>query len=139
MEQRSFRRKEIFAYAAGRRLPIQMSDQDLLADSDVWKILGRRWTLAILHNIANAETIRFIELKKALIGISGTMLSERLLELENEGLVEKKIYHSMRPKSEYRLTAKAKELLLIMRDVHVWRAGRTSADKGQQLATPLSP
>jgi len=116
-----------------------MSDPGFLRAAGIWKVLGRRWTLAILENLNAAEALRFTELKRSLT-ISGTMLSERLLELENEGLVEKKIYRSTPPKSEYRLTAGAKELLLIMRDLGVWRTGWNSANKGHQLATtPLSP
>jgi len=44
--------------------------------------------------------IRFNELKKILSGISGTVLAERLLELEREGLVTKKIYPEIPPKVE---------------------------------------
>jgi|GEM_PF-4470576 len=112
-----------------------MSEPEFLHTSDIWKILGRRWTVDILEKLNAEEAPRFNELKRSLT-ISSTMLSERLLELENEGLVEKKIYHSIRPRSEYRLTAKAKELLIIVSDVRVWCIGWNSADKGHQLAIP---
>lgn len=48
----------------------------------VWRMLGKRWTLAILKSMGSKEAARFNEIKKALAGISSTMLSERLLELE---------------------------------------------------------
>ena len=50
------------------------------------------------------------------------MLSERLLELEREGLLTKKVYGSVPPKAEYRLTASARELVVIMSDVCAWHA-----------------
>jgi DNA-binding HxlR family transcriptional regulator len=50
------------------------------------------------------------------------MLSERLLELENEGLLTKKVYGSVPPKVEYRLTASARELVLILTEVCTWHA-----------------
>jgi DNA-binding HxlR family transcriptional regulator len=103
-----------------------MSDQGLLAASDLWKILGRRWTLAILHNLASADAMRFTELKKAVSGISGTMLSERLLELEAQGLLSRKIYESVPPRVEYRLTASACELVELMGQICRWYARWTS-------------
>jgi DNA-binding HxlR family transcriptional regulator len=44
----------------------------------------------------------FTEIKKLLASITSTMLSERLLKLEREGLVIKKIYSTVPPKVEYR-------------------------------------
>ena len=66
-----------------------------------WRMLGKRWTLPILKIMGSRETMRFCEIKKALSGISSTMLSERLLELEREGLVEKRTHYST--KVEYSL------------------------------------
>jgi DNA-binding HxlR family transcriptional regulator len=43
-------------------------------------------------------------------GISSTVLADRLLELEREGLISKKIYPEIPPKVEYRLTVQAREL-----------------------------
>jgi DNA-binding HxlR family transcriptional regulator len=78
------------------------------AESDVagaWRILGKRWTLPILKSIGSKEAMRFYEIKRAMVGISSTMLSERFLELEREGLVAKKIHYS---RAEYSLTASAR-------------------------------
>ncbi|HEY7733263.1 MAG TPA: helix-turn-helix domain-containing protein [Nitrososphaera sp.] len=115
-----------------------MSELEFLRVAGIWKILGRRWTIAILDSLNAAEERRFIELKNAL-RISSTMLSERLLELEKEGVVEKKIHSSMPPKVKYRLTDAARELLVIMRDLGIWRARWNSASQNDKLATiPLS-
>lgn len=87
---------------------------------DIWSILGRRWSLLILKNLSTKETIRFNELKRALAGISSTVLSERLLELEREGLVSKKIYPEVPPRVEYSLTPQAKELEVIIKELVRW-------------------
>jgi DNA-binding HxlR family transcriptional regulator len=102
-----------------------MSEAGLLAD-DIWKMLGKRWTVSILQELAFAQVLRFTELKKSLPEISGTMLSERLLQLEFEGLITRKVYSSVPAKVEYGLSASAKELLLLMRQVWDWHARRTS-------------
>src|SRR5919108_4883029 len=87
---------------------------------DVWELLGRRWSLHILKNLSTREVIRFNELKRSLPGISSTVLSERLLELEREGLVTKKIYPEVPPRVEYSITPQARELEVIIKDLARW-------------------
>jgi DNA-binding HxlR family transcriptional regulator len=87
---------------------------------DVWELLGRRWSLHILKNLKTKEVIRFNELKRSLSGISSTVLSERLLELEREGLVTKKIYPEVPPRVEYSITPQARELEVIIKDLARW-------------------
>ncbi len=86
----------------------------------VWEVLGRRWSLHILKNLSTKEVIRFNELKRSLTGISSTVLSERLLELEREGLVTKKIYPEVPPRVEYSMTPQAKELEVIIKELARW-------------------
>ncbi|MCI0422469.1 MAG: helix-turn-helix transcriptional regulator [Acidobacteria bacterium] len=87
---------------------------------DVWEVLGRRWSLHILKNLSTRNVIRFNELKRALAGISSTVLAERLLELEREGLVTKKIYPEVPPRVEYSMTVQARELEVIIKDLARW-------------------
>jgi DNA-binding HxlR family transcriptional regulator len=96
------------------------------AEGDVacaWRMLGKRWTLPILKIVGSKEAVRFCEIK-ALLGVSGTMLSERLLELEREGLMEKRIHYS---KVEYSLTASARELCAILAELDAWWSMRRPA------------
>jgi DNA-binding HxlR family transcriptional regulator len=72
-------------------------------------------------------------LKKVLSGISSTVLADRLLELEREGLVSKKIYPEVPPKVGYRLTTRAKELEVIIKELAKWAAGRHQGCKNLQL------
>jgi DNA-binding HxlR family transcriptional regulator len=44
-------------------------------------------------------------------GISSTVLADRLLELEREGFISKRVYQEIPPKVEYRLTIRAGELV----------------------------
>ncbi len=91
------------------------------AAAELLKVLGRRWTFLILRNLENAEAMRFNELKKALAGITSTVLSDRLLELEREGLVAKNVAQG---RIEYSLTASARELQVMLREVGRWHARR---------------
>lgn len=90
------------------------------AVANVWEVLGRRWTLHILKNLSTRNVIRFNELKRVLDGISSTVLAERLLELEREGLVTKKIYPEVPPRVEYSMTPQARELEVIIKDLARW-------------------
>jgi DNA-binding HxlR family transcriptional regulator len=88
--------------------------------NNMWEVLGRRWALLILRNLTTKEAVRFNELKKLMPGISSTVLATRLLEMEREGLISKKIYPEIPPKVEYRLTARARELGVMLKDLGRW-------------------
>ena len=77
--------------------------------SSLLRVLGRRWTLQILNSLSVNGTLRFVELK-GILGVSGTVLSERLLELEREGLAAK-------ASTGYSLTSKAVELERLLSSV----------------------
>lgn len=87
---------------------------------DIWEVLGKRWSLNILRNLSAKDSIRFNELKRLLHGISSTVLSERLRELELEGLIYKKIYPEIPLKVEYSLTVRAKDLEPILHSLANW-------------------
>jgi len=87
---------------------------------NIWDILGRRWSLLILKNLSSKNVVRFNELKRSLKDISNTVLSDRLSDLEKEGLITKKIYPEIPAKVEYRLTTKAKDLEPILQSLDRW-------------------
>ena len=88
--------------------------------SDIWYVLGKTWALLILKNMSAKEAIRFNELKKVLPGISNTVLSDRLKELEKEGLISKKVYAEIPLRVEYNLTRQAKELEHVLDVLGKW-------------------
>ena len=101
----------------------------------IWEALGKKWSLLILKNLSTKEVIRFNELKKILSGISSTVLADRLLELEHEGLVTKKIYPEMPPRVEYALTMPAKELEVILKELARWVSRWKSAGVSKTMTT----
>lgn len=96
------------------------NDVECKGVSDTWKLLGKRWSLLILKNLNTNEARRFNELKRLLTGISSTVLADRLLELEREGLVTKRIYPEIPPRVEYSLTSRAKELGIVLSSLGNW-------------------
>ena len=88
--------------------------------ANIWDVLGRRWSLLILKSFCTKEVIRFNELKRSLSGISSTVLADRLLDFEREGLISKKIYPEIPPKVEYRMTPQTRELESIINELGKW-------------------
>lgn len=54
------------------------------------------------------------------IGVSGRMLSERLKDLENEGIVKREVFPETPIRIEYSLTKKGRALEPIMKDIETW-------------------
>lgn len=77
------------------------------------QIVGGRWKGIVIWNLRE-NTMRFNELKKALVTINDKMLSQVLKELEEQGIVNRKVYEVVPPKVEYSLTEEGKRLLPIM-------------------------
>jgi DNA-binding HxlR family transcriptional regulator len=74
-------------------------------------LLGRRWMLAILWAAAEEGAVRWNEFKQALEGIPPRTLAQRLAELEEAGVLERRVLADSRPpRVEYRLTPAGRRL-----------------------------
>ncbi|WP_240688938.1 helix-turn-helix domain-containing protein [Ammoniphilus sp. YIM 78166] len=82
------------------------------------QLLGKRWTGLILFQLLSGPQ-RFSEIESAL-PVSGRLLTERLKELEKEGLVNRRIYAEVPVRVEYSLTDKGLALEPIFRDLQNW-------------------
>jgi len=78
--------------------------------TDIARMIGRRYFLALLGTIGNAGHIRFHELREQLRRISPSTLALRLEELETAGLVRREVYAEVPPRVEYSLTREGKAL-----------------------------
>jgi DNA-binding HxlR family transcriptional regulator len=83
------------------------------------ELIGRRWTGAILRAMLGG-VVRFSDLTHTIPGLSDRMLSERLKELESEGIVERRVIPEMPVRIEYRLTAKGHALGSVVAAVGDW-------------------
>jgi DNA-binding HxlR family transcriptional regulator len=82
-------------------------------------ILARRWTPEILRALL-AGTTRFTGFTAQIPGLSDRLLSERLKDLEQEGLVVRTVTPSTPVRVEYRLTPKGEDLGQAMRAISAW-------------------
>jgi DNA-binding HxlR family transcriptional regulator len=85
-------------------------------------LLGRRWVLAILWASAEAGAVRFNEFKQTLEGIPPRTLAQRLVELEEAGVLERHVVDSRPPRVEYRLTEAGRRLGALVDAMRTWAA-----------------
>ena len=82
--------------------------------------IGGKWKLPILCSLLANGASRYNELLKNTRGISNTMLSKTLKELEDDGLVKRSEYLEVPIRVEYELTEKARQLQPILTDLIRW-------------------
>lgn len=68
------------------------------------KVLGGKWKPILINAIYLTAPARFGELKRSVKGITQSMLTSQLRELEDDGLISRKIYAEIPPRVEYTLT-----------------------------------
>jgi DNA-binding HxlR family transcriptional regulator len=83
------------------------------------ELIGKRWSGAILSALTEGPQ-RFGELCQAVPGMSDRLLSQRLRELEAEGLVERTVEAGAPPRVSYSLTEKGSGLSPALRELHAW-------------------
>lgn len=83
------------------------------------ELVGRRWTGAILMVLLQGSS-RFTDIIHAVPGLSDRLLSERLKELEAEGIVTRTVHPEMPVRIEYRLTDKGHDLSGVAEAVTEW-------------------
>ncbi len=83
------------------------------------ELIGKRWSGAILLVMADGP-LRFSEIRQRVPDLSDRLLSERLKELEGEGIVKRHVFDEVPVRVEYELTAKGHALDPVLRDLKLW-------------------
>ncbi|EEK70746.1 Transcriptional regulator, MarR [Bacillus mycoides] len=82
-------------------------------------MLSKKWTGLIIKSLLE-EPKRFREIADIIPNMSDRMLSERLKELEGEGIVVRNVYPEVPVRIEYGVTDKGKALESVMDEVQNW-------------------
>jgi DNA-binding HxlR family transcriptional regulator len=82
-------------------------------------ILGKKWTCTILRCLL-AEPRRFTDISGYVNGLSDRLLSQRLQELEEAGVVVRRVYAQKPVVVEYALTAKGEGLRDVVGAIQKW-------------------
>lgn len=85
------------------------------------KLITKRGTLEIIMPLCcSTNPVRYKTFRQAMKGFSTRTLSNRLNELEKNGIVERHSYNEIPPRVEYRLTTKGVELVESVADLLRW-------------------
>lgn len=80
-------------------------------------LLGNKWSILLLRELFEGDR-RTYELLAALPGVSTKTLTQRLRELEAQGIIERRIYAEIPPRVEYSLTEKGRQVKPVMAALH---------------------
>lgn len=81
-------------------------------------LLSQRWTALVIYQLLTGPQ-RFNEIQSA-IGISGKVLSDRLKDLEHQGIINRKVIPETPVIIEYSLTEKGHSMEPILRSIEKW-------------------
>lgn len=84
-----------------------------------FELLGKRWTGLIIRSLLSGSK-RFSDIQEIIPNLSARMLTERFKELEEQGIVLRKVYPEMPVRIEYELTEKGRDLEKTMDEIQNW-------------------
>ena len=85
------------------------------------ELVGKRWTGAILYVLLESgRPMRFSEIAHAVPDLSDRLLSERMKELEKQGIVERHVTGSSPVRVEYELTDRGRDLQAALAELKRW-------------------
>jgi DNA-binding HxlR family transcriptional regulator len=94
------------------------------------QVLGGKWKAILINAIYHTSPARFGELKRSVKGITQSMLTQQLRELEDDGVISRKIYAEIPPRVEYTLTEFGLSLSPIMVAMAKWGEEYRMKQKG---------
>src|SRR5258708_1274076 len=83
------------------------------------KAIGGKWKPIILWYLFD-KTLRFSELSRLIDGVTQKMLTQQLREMEQDGLIKRKVYPIIPPKVEYSITEHGLSLSPVLEAMGDW-------------------
>ena len=83
-------------------------------------VVGGKYKAIIVWHLDHSGTMRYNEIQKAVPQATAKMLSQQLRELEADGIIHRKLYPVVPPRTEYRLTELGKTLVPIVHAMSDW-------------------
>ncbi|GAA5627039.1 MULTISPECIES: helix-turn-helix domain-containing protein [Brucella] len=82
-------------------------------------LIDGKWKSVVLYHLLDG-TLRFNELRRQIPGVTQRMLTNQLRELEEDGLIERKVYAQVPPKVEYSLSPLGRSIEPILLALKDW-------------------
>ncbi|MFB8188536.1 winged helix-turn-helix transcriptional regulator [Microbacterium sp. NPDC055988] len=83
-------------------------------------VVSGKWKGLILWELVEHGTLRFAQLRRGLPGVSEKMLTQHLREMEQDGLVHRRVYAEVPPRVEYSLTEAGASLSAALEPLGDW-------------------
>lgn len=83
-------------------------------------LISGKYKMVILYCLMEFGTVRFNELQRYLKKVSDKTLSQKLKELERDGLIARTVYPQIPPKVEYSLTERGQSLMGVLDQLCIW-------------------
>lgn len=90
-------------------------------------MLGSKWKPAIIFSLVFNGPLRFTELRKAIPDVTQKMLTQRLRELERDGLVKRTFYEEIPPRVEYEITPLGRSVHPLFKSFCDWGTAHVEA------------
>ncbi|SHH39007.1 winged helix-turn-helix transcriptional regulator [Clostridium grantii] len=104
---------------------IKYNNKNFVCDLDLgMELIRGKWKAVILCHL-NEGPKRFLELQRITCGVSQKVLNEKLKQLQDDGLINKKVYDEVPPKVEYELTEIGKDLFPALNHIQQWAKKHT--------------
>ena len=91
------------------------------------EIIGGKWKCQILHTLQSG-TKRYGELRRQIPDITQRVLTRKLRELEEHGVIHRKVYAQVPPKTEYSLTPRGQSLKTVLIELENWSLQSPTVD-----------
>jgi len=98
------------------------------------RIIGGKWKPIILCHLKHGK-MRTGQLRRAIPNITQKMLTQQLRELEDDGIVDRKVFNQIPPKVEYSLTDYGHSLNKILEELCVW--GENDIEMRKEKGEPI--
>ncbi|WP_077800408.1 helix-turn-helix domain-containing protein [Streptomyces sp. JHA26] len=99
-------------------------------------VVSGKWKGLVLWELHTHGVRRFAELRRAIPGVSEKMLTQHLRQMEEDGLVHRRVYAEVPPKVEYSLTESGAALNEALRPLGEWGRDRIHRDRLDVVAAP---
>ncbi|WP_343672990.1 helix-turn-helix domain-containing protein [Chitinophaga sp.] len=82
--------------------------------------IGGKYKGRIIYYLKRFSVMRYGQLRRGIVDITPKMLTQTLRELEEDGLIDRKVYHEVPLRVEYSLTEVGEELIPFIEHLRAW-------------------
>ena len=104
------------------RIPVTADGTAVCAVGPAVDLVFSRWTTPILLTLRQGGRMRYVELQRRIATITPKVLTERLRQMERDGLIRRQYYAEVPPRAEYEITELGDSLGPVFAALATWSA-----------------